>query len=237
MKQAILVFIFFIKTGITIACQCSFNSITEEIKHSDLIFTGKVIRRASTYPVQYTFSISETFKGVQADSVVIKTGSGGGDCGMPFELGKIYLIYSTNHETSRCRRNAIVETNADITLLRYTFNPEIAKLLGADTSANLNKEEAEYFNSTHRNSRANDFSFKNKRVAIIDQNGLLDKKKYFSSWGGKDSPEELLILTPVERDLTKGYDAVIVLLNLKKNKGKYKNISRKKILKQLSKKS
>lgn len=106
------------------ACSCVPYNITQEIENADMIFTGTVIRKPNTYPIYDSFKITEIFKGNKTDSITIETGIGGGDCGMEFQIGQSYLVYSRNLETSRCRRNALVENTSDIVKLRYLFNPD-----------------------------------------------------------------------------------------------------------------
>lgn len=42
-----------------------------------------------------TFAIVEGFRGVTGKSVEVFTGSGGGDCGYDFEVGRAYVVYAT----------------------------------------------------------------------------------------------------------------------------------------------
>ena len=43
--------------------------------------------------VRVEFAVSHRWKGTIADMVLITTGRGDGDCGMPFEEGSSYLLY------------------------------------------------------------------------------------------------------------------------------------------------
>ncbi|MEL1255346.1 hypothetical protein AAEO57_16265 [Flavobacterium sp. DGU38] len=79
------------------------------INHVDVLFTGKIISREiytdSNFPnmilkkVIYTVLVTEKLKGdIKTDTIKIYTGLGNGDCGVEFEIGKSYIIYSNYEE-------------------------------------------------------------------------------------------------------------------------------------------
>lgn len=104
------------------ACSCvSVGSVKENYKYSDLIFKGTPIKREIVlidsenrerivpenwmpliYPkgkimARYTVNSIEYFKGaLKTRMVYIYTGLGGGDCGVYFKIGDIYVIYADN---------------------------------------------------------------------------------------------------------------------------------------------
>ncbi len=47
----------------------------------------------SRFGFEITASVDTTFKGPPASAVRFLTGRGGGDCGLPFEKGRRYLVY------------------------------------------------------------------------------------------------------------------------------------------------
>jgi hypothetical protein len=99
-------------------------TFSEEVFQADQIFIGTVQKKTTAGRAYYLFSISQMFKGDKADTLTIITGFGGPDCGMMFEVGKTYLVYAHNSQTTRCRRNALANNNADISKLKYLFgNP------------------------------------------------------------------------------------------------------------------
>lgn len=68
-------------------------------------------------------SVSESWKGVTASSVVVKTGFGGGDCGVGFAVGARWLVYANEYEgalyTGICSRTAeLVHAKEDLEFLR-----------------------------------------------------------------------------------------------------------------------
>jgi len=46
--------------------------------------------------IRVTFSETRFYKGIQAGTVEVETGIGGGDCGFGFERGRRYLLYANN---------------------------------------------------------------------------------------------------------------------------------------------
>ncbi len=43
---------------------------------------------------EYTFSVDQHWKGVSSATIKIRTGLGGGDCGILFSLGRTYTVYA-----------------------------------------------------------------------------------------------------------------------------------------------
>ena len=125
--RLILLTFFFLSSTKIFACECSFiKSVKEEIKSSNYVAVGKVLKIEYIYIPnstnknkkirttkslnrmnmfsgivlsKITFEISETFKGTQKRKKrTIYTGIGGGDCGFYFKSGERYLIYA-NHNS------------------------------------------------------------------------------------------------------------------------------------------
>jgi|GEM_PF-6169420 len=103
------------------ACRCRTMTLQEEITNADDIFTGTVIKKATGNDISYIFAISTRFKGNKKDTIIIHSGFGGPDCGMVFETGKSYLVYSKNGQTNRCRRNGPAAHHPDIRQLHAIF--------------------------------------------------------------------------------------------------------------------
>lgn len=82
-----------------------------------LIFVKKIVE---IHPLKQ-------YKGTETTNIRIKTGSGTGDCGYPFEIGQNYLIYATSEQststeepffyTDRCTRTSILEESVDVPFL------------------------------------------------------------------------------------------------------------------------
>jgi hypothetical protein len=68
-----------------------------------------------------TLRVDRAWKGVDAETVTVVTGWGGGDCGFPFELREPYLVYATRWAgqpaaplaTGICGRTALLRRAAD----------------------------------------------------------------------------------------------------------------------------
>lgn len=117
---------------------------------SDAVFTGRVIdvewgRRSLLFNNRITyaiapklaakmfwrnnlrrveFEVNQAWKGVETTTVIVRTGRGGGDCGMGFDPGREYLVYAREFEgmllTSVCSRTAGVtafQATQDLTTL------------------------------------------------------------------------------------------------------------------------
>ena len=201
---------------------------SEEVSYADQIFIGKVIKKTTSDMAYYLFSISQTFKGSKPDTITIKTGFGGPDCGMEFETGKEYLVFSHSKQTSRCRRNALASNNRDINKLKYLLNRRFSASVGETTNPDMTENEADYFNSEFFPQRK-EFDFHRKKVAFVLRTSFIDKEQYFKDYGGNEVVANLVILTEEEKQKANGYDAIIVLWR----KQGVSNSFRKKIIKRL----
>jgi len=184
-------------------------TFSEEIAHADQIFVGTVLKKTSADRAYYLFSVSQMFKGDKADTLTMRTGFGGPDCGMIFEVGKTYLVYSFNKQTTWCRRNALADINADIKILKYLFDTSFSSNIGKTTNPVLTDNEAEYFNAELSNQRK-DFDFHERKVAFVLSGSFIDKQQYFKNYGGKEVVNYLILLTDEEKQIANGYDAIIV---------------------------
>ncbi len=194
------------------ACECTKLPFDEEVRQSDQIFIGKVLKKDSIDRIYYTFLVTDFLKGAKLDTIKIKTGFGGGDCGMNFIIGKTYLVFSSNKETDRCRRNSLLENSADIGKLKYVFRNDFASKVGCATDTLLNDNEAEYFNSEliKQREQQSNFDFYNKRILFLFNEQKIDKKQYFKNWGGQDVSNQLIVLTREEKQLIQNCDAIII---------------------------
>jgi hypothetical protein len=211
MRQTTLIIIATLWTLASHACDCRNLTFSEEVAQADQIFIGRALKKeTSDYRAYYLFYISKIFKGHKNDTLTIETGLGGPDCGMIFEVGKTYLVYSAYKQTSRCRRNALENNNADIVKLKYLFDSSFSNYIGKTTSPVLTANEAIYFNSDLLTQRK-DFDFHGKKVAFVLNSSFIDKAQYFKNWSGNKIVNNLIILTNEEKKKAKGYDAIIVL--------------------------
>lgn len=97
---------------------------------ADAVFVGRVVHIRPTLvgwgveggpwmERRVTLRVDRAWKGVNARTVVLNTGRGGGDCGFPFRRGESYLVFAHEHEgslgTGICTRTAyLTEAAVDI---------------------------------------------------------------------------------------------------------------------------
>ena len=113
MKQIVLIAIILI-SGFTngFACRCSYQNLKKEIDSADLIFQGIPIdKKQVDSKIIYQFSVDKIWKGDKLDTIEIKTGLGEQDCGMVFEIGKSYVVFTKNRETTHCRKNVLIDSS------------------------------------------------------------------------------------------------------------------------------
>lgn len=209
MIQSVLILLATIGTLTSHACKCNILSFSEEVAGADHIFTGTVVNKSTADKAYYLFTVSKTFKGDSADTLTIATGFGGPDCGMMFEVGKTYLVYAHNRQTTSCRRNAPADNNTDLSKLKYLFDTTFSGDVGKTSDPVLTDNEAEYLNAELTEHRR-DFSFQGKKVAFVLSGSFIDKRQYFNNWGGRKVVNNLIVLTNEEKQKANGYDAIIV---------------------------
>lgn len=109
--------------GAASACSCEQPpGVAEELSRSDAVFSGKVISMEEK-PVLFSaatrsvvFQVAKVWKGPANSQIKIKTGQGGGDCGINFSAGQEYLVYAVKSEmyganeltTIICDRTAVL---------------------------------------------------------------------------------------------------------------------------------
>ncbi|HEV2883743.1 MAG TPA: carboxypeptidase regulatory-like domain-containing protein, partial [Pyrinomonadaceae bacterium] len=78
-----------------------------------------------TPPRTFTFSVEQSFLGLQTREVEVSTGMGGGDCGYAFKVGSRYVVYAYQFSkanrltTSICSRTKLLdEASEDLEFLR-----------------------------------------------------------------------------------------------------------------------
>lgn len=105
------------------ACSCEQPpGVAEELERSDAVFSGKAIL-VDEKPVLFSaatrsvvFQVAQVWKGPAHSQIKIKTGQGGGDCGINFSAGQEYLVYAVKSEmyganeltTIICDRTAVL---------------------------------------------------------------------------------------------------------------------------------
>ena len=113
-------------------------AVEKALQKSDVVFLGRVMSGRVAEDnllgarLEYTFTVTESWKGIDSTSVRVRTGMGGGDCGYDFKLGRYYLVYANRGAvgsgpyegqlfTGICTRTAPVgspDARTDIAILR-----------------------------------------------------------------------------------------------------------------------
>jgi hypothetical protein len=97
------------------------------------VFAGRVVSSRPTHwnsfgraarGLSYRFEVDDVWKGDVGPTVAVVTGSGRGDCGYPFKVGRSYLVFAereldgTRLSTWLCTRtNQVPSSGADLTAL------------------------------------------------------------------------------------------------------------------------
>lgn len=227
MRHIFLIVLATIITPASYACSCPVPPLSEKVAHADQIFVGTVLKKTTSDQAYYLFSISQMFKGGLTDTVTISTPLS--SCGMVFEMGESYLVYSNDKHTDKCHLNGLAANNPDICKLKYLFEEGFSAGIGQDSHPILTNNEAEYLNADLWAQRQG-FDFHEKKVAFVLNGSLIDKQQYFKNWGGKGVVNNLVILSAEEREKANNYDAILVSWR----KQGVSNGFRKKLLKRLS---
>lgn len=86
-------------------CSCvGPETAADALQSADAVFAGRVVSVRDTvldepdfpeWPRRVvTLRVDRAWKGVEAETVTVLTGMGGGDCGFPFRVGETYLVYA-----------------------------------------------------------------------------------------------------------------------------------------------
>jgi hypothetical protein len=85
-------------------CSCAGpRDVPSALASAQAVFTGRVVSvRDTTVQTDHgpwrrrrvMLRVDRAWKGVEAETVTVLTGWGGGDCGFPFERGESYLVYA-----------------------------------------------------------------------------------------------------------------------------------------------
>ena len=210
MKQALIIVIILLSVFVEgYACECNQMNLKHEIDSADLIFQGIPIEKNQIdSKMIYRFYVDKVWKGNHADTIEIKTGLGGQDCGMIFEIGKTYIVFSKNRLTSRCRKNALIDSTYNDLKLDYKLTKDFLSAFN-NQEKRLNDQESEYLNQQF-DKLSDNYNFKNKSILFTHSITVISKSDWIKkNWEYENPSVELVILTDQERNET-GYDAILV---------------------------
>jgi hypothetical protein len=228
-------------TSNTFACQCSYigygdklTNLDFEIENSDYILTAKIIEKLdSIYPAYYKIEIEKIWKGDTENISILTTGTGGGDCGMTFQIDSVYLIYGKIENdylyTNRCSRTIKINKTGDIDYLNYHFfNTKYDTI-------KFTSHEIDYIKSNLIPSDLD--SLLNKNISLVFYNGRLITKKGLIGVNPRALTVEYRFFSIGDRKLIdselleKSMDGVLILYDGMINKP----IKRYKLIKKLNK--
>lgn len=131
----ILGLLMLLQTADALACSCELpeagkstqQQVSKAKNDSKAVFSATVraiTKEPQNYFVNVTLIVEDVWKGELAKEVTLTTGSGGGDCGYPFEVGANYLIYAYSSQGEYLSTNICQRTN------RLSAAAEDLKVLG-----------------------------------------------------------------------------------------------------------
>lgn len=210
MKQLLVIFLILTSIQNSYACDCALSSLKTEIERSAEIFQGKVLKKEKVnHNYIYQFEVKNVWKGTTEVKKSIKTGLGGGDCGVNFEVGKSYIVFSNNGKTNRCKRTAEISETNDNLKLNYFFSKKSINMSFKNNNKKLDAAESDYLNKEFIN-RQLDFDFSGKSIAFTSNTTFISKSLWFeSNWNHNEPAVQLIKLTKEEKE-TLGYDAILV---------------------------
>ena len=230
MKQILIISIFLI-SGCTngFACKCYHQNLRHEIDSADLIFQGIPIDKNQVdSKMIYQFSVDKIWKGDKSDTIEIITGLGGQDCGMIFEIGKVYIVFANNGETSHCRKNALIDSTFADLKLDYLFDTDFSETSFNSIDKELTSNESRYLNEQF-SGFIKEYDFTNKSIIFTSNLEVITKQDWFERFWYFDRPAAYIVeLSDSEKQET-GYDAILVTFCKRMITDKMK----KKILEQL----
>jgi hypothetical protein len=101
-------------------CSCAGQSSAEgSLAGATAVFLGKAGSRSAVGPIDYAykFKVLSAWKGVDSPTVVVNTPRESTMCGVPFERGRVYLVYAYGGPrqlgTDDCTRTDRAELLAD----------------------------------------------------------------------------------------------------------------------------
>ncbi|HKO60998.1 MAG TPA: carboxypeptidase regulatory-like domain-containing protein [Pyrinomonadaceae bacterium] len=110
-KVFFLFFLIFVFADESNACSCAGSPLPcESYWQASAVFLGTVTHSKNVnskreeydfYSRVFHFTIDKGFRGVKGTEVEVSTGSGGGDCGYGFEIGRQYLVYAYKDDNNR----------------------------------------------------------------------------------------------------------------------------------------
>lgn len=131
-KLTILACFLYLSLSKVWACSCIQLSLEEHVSYSKNIYYGQLVAaryiKANTekeWPfIEGTVTVAETLKGKVKHKISVRTGLGGGDCGIQLVVGKYYAIFidKDGGYIGSCGASRQINTNSDnefLSKIRY----------------------------------------------------------------------------------------------------------------------
>jgi hypothetical protein len=88
------------------ACSCVPIDFDERINKADMIYKANLVSASYINPkneddwdyIEAKFSVIESYKGDMVQEFTVKTGLGGGDCGIPMIIARNYIIIKSSKQ-------------------------------------------------------------------------------------------------------------------------------------------
>jgi hypothetical protein len=106
--------------GDALACSCGDRSVRQIVETSGYIFVAE-ITSAKKNPdadsllnrVAAEFEVLDVIKGAPQELNVLHSGIGGGDCGIPFLVGHVMLVFTNDGTVTTCGASRSIKPDGD----------------------------------------------------------------------------------------------------------------------------
>lgn len=104
--KCVVIFLVVLLSSNAYACSCLQLDLADRFQNSMNVFTAKLSAATVVQPanekewpyIEGTFKVIEAYKGSPQPTTKLKTGMGGGDCGIPMTVARKYIIFQSNNE-------------------------------------------------------------------------------------------------------------------------------------------
>ena len=126
------------------ACSCNMPEASAALQASAAVFEGRVLStRVVGDRLEATFRVTQAWKGIDTEEVVVGTISHESMCGVPFTEGSVWLVYAESAEgmfhTGLCHRTRLrAEADEDVQAFGAGVTP-----VDPEGPSPLDEEEAE----------------------------------------------------------------------------------------------
>ena len=116
----LLAFLLLVLSPVSFSCSCLHIPLKEHVNEAKAIYLGlltgaKLVEEKEEWYIKAEFRVEEVLKGNVSKKTTVKTGVGGGDCGIPMTVGKPYMIFfeSEKYYVGTCGASGIVHRHQE----------------------------------------------------------------------------------------------------------------------------